>query len=179
MPTYVGLLRGINVGGSKVLKMTLLREVLERAGCKDVETYIASGNVVFGHASRSEAKLQRELEAAIAKAAKFHVPVVLRSAAEMSKVVEDNPFPKSGGKELHVLFCATKPEANAFAKLEAAKFNPEEWALANREVYLKLPNGLGNSKLAGTITRVSPAKEATARNWNTVEKLVAMAAERG
>lgn len=179
MPTYIALLRGINVGGSKVLKMALLREVLEGAGCEDVETYIASGNVVFGHASRSEAKLQKDLETAIEKAAKFHVPVVLRSVAEMAKVIRDNPFPRSGGKELHVLFCTTKPAATAFAKLEAAKFEPEEWALANREVYLKLPNGLGNSKLAGTITRVSPAKEATARNWNTVEKLVAMAAERG
>jgi uncharacterized protein (DUF1697 family) len=179
MPTYIGLLRGINVGGNKVLKMPVLRDVLERAGCKDVETYIASGNVVFGHASRSEAKLQRELEAVIAKAATFHVPVVLRSAAEMAKVIEDNPFPAFGGKELHVLFCTTKPEAKAFAKLEAATFAPEEWALANREVYLKLPKGIGTSKLAATITRVSPAKEATARNWNTVEKLVAMAAERG
>lgn len=159
--------------------MTLLREVLESAGCKDVETYIQSGNVVFTHASRSEAKLQNDLEAAIAKAAKFDVPVVLRSAVELGQVVRDNPFPRSGGNELHVLFCATKPTAPAFAKLEAAKFEPEAWALANREVYLKLPNGIGRSKLAGTITRVSPAKEATARNWNTVEKLVAMAAKRG
>ncbi|NVB79411.1 MAG: DUF1697 domain-containing protein [Kofleriaceae bacterium] len=179
MPVYVALLRGINVGGSKSLKMTLLREVLESAGCKDVETYIQSGNVVFAHASRSEAKLQKDLEAAIAKAAKFDVPVVLRSAAELNQVVNDNPFPKSGGKELHVLFCTTKPTATAFAKIEAAKFAPEAWALANREVYLNLPHGIGTSKLAGAITRVSPAKEATARNWNTVEKLVAMAAERG
>jgi uncharacterized protein (DUF1697 family) len=177
--TYIALLRGINVGGNRPLKMTLLREVLETAGCTDVETYIQSGNVVFGHASRSEAKLREDLEQRIAKAAKFEVPIVLRSAAEMSSVIADNPFPKAGDKELHVLFCATRPTAAAFTKIEAAKFAPERWALANREVYLHLPSGIGNSKLAGTITRVSPAKEATARNWNTVEKLVAMAAERG
>ena len=179
MPTYVALLRGINVGGHKPLKMALLREILEGAGCTDVETYIQSGNVVFGHASRSEAKLQAELEKQIAKATKFDVTVVLRSAAEMKTVVADNPFPKAGDKELHVLFCTTRPTAAAFSKVEAAKFAPETWALANREVYLHLPKGLGNSKLAVTITRVSPAKEATARNWRTVQTLIAMADKRG
>ncbi len=178
MPIYVALLRGINVGGSKVLKMELLREIMEGAGCTDVATYIASGNVVFGHASRSEAKLRKDLETAIAKASKLEVPVVLRTFAEMTKVVSANPFPKSGGTELHVLFCTTTPTAAAFAKLESTSFEPEAWAIANREVYLKLPKGIGTSKLAGTITRISPAKEATARNWNTVEKLTAMAAER-
>lgn len=179
MPTYVALLRGINVGGKRSLKMTLLREILERAGCTDVETYIQSGNVVFGHPSRSETTLQKDLEARIANAAKLDVPVMLRSSAHIQRVIRDNPFPRAGGKELHVLFCASTPTLATFAKLEAATFAPEEWAVANREVYLKLPGGIGNSKLAGMITRVSPAKEATARNWNTVERLVAMVWQRG
>ncbi len=178
VPAYVALLRGINVGGKRSLKMTLLREVLEAAGCKDVATYIQSGNAVFGHASRTEARLRQDLEARIAKAATFEVPLVLRTGPEMLGVIEDNPFPDAGDAELHVLFCAERPAAAAFAKLEAARFAPEAWALANREVYLRLPNGIGNSKLAAAITRLSPAKEATARNWRTIQTLVAMARER-
>ncbi|MEO7092758.1 MAG: DUF1697 domain-containing protein [Polyangiales bacterium] len=178
MPAYVALLRGINVGGRHSLKMATLREVMEACGATHVETYIQSGNVVFGHAARSAAPLQTKLAAAITKAAGFPVPVVLRTGAELAAVIATNPFAKAPVEHLHVMFCAAQPAASAFDKVDAAVFAPERWSIGARELYLHLPNGMGTSKLAVTVSRLAPLKEATARNWRTVQTLAGMIAAR-
>ena len=178
VPAYVALLRGINVGGRHLLKMATLRAVVEAAGGTKVETYIQSGNVVFGHASRGSAPLQTKLSAAIAKAAGFPVPVVLRTAAELAEVIATNPFGGAPDEQLHVMFCAAQPVATAFDKLDATAFAPECWAIGAREVYLHLPNGMGKSRLAVTVSRLAALKDATARNWRTVQTLAGMIAQR-
>src|SRR5690349_14301248 len=147
MPTYVALLRGINVGGSKVVKMADLRGILAAGGCSDVETYIQSGNAVFGHASRSPARLATELEQRIAKATGFAVPVVLRTADELAAVIAANPF-AADVDHVHVMFVASPLAADALAAIDGVKFAPERLAAVEREVYLHLPGGIGNSKLA-------------------------------
>lgn len=178
MPAYVALLRGINVGGRHVLKMATLREVIEAAGGTKVETYIQSGNAVFGHAARAAGPLQTKLAAAITMAAGFPVPVVLRTAAEIAAVIALNPFTKAPSEQLHVMFCSAQPTPGAFAKLDAAAFAPECWAIGAREVYLHLPNGMGSSKLAASVSRLAPLEEPTARNWRTVRTLAGMIADR-
>jgi uncharacterized protein (DUF1697 family) len=178
VPAYVALLRGINVGGRHSLKMATLREVIEAAGGTKVETYIQSGNVVFGHAARTAGPLTTKLAAAITKAAGFPVPVILRTGAELAAVVADNPFTTAPGDRLYVMFCAARPAASAFDKLDAKAFAPEAWAIGAREVYLHLPNGMGTSRLSVSMSRLAPLKEATARNWRTVQTLAEMVAER-
>jgi uncharacterized protein (DUF1697 family) len=178
VPAYVALLRGINVGGRHALKMATLRALIEAAGGTTVETYIQSGNVVFGHAARAAGPLQAKLAAAITKAAGFPVPVVLRTAAELAAVIATNPFAKAPGEHLYMMFCAARPGPTAFDKLDAKAFAPECWAIGAREVYLHLPNGLGNSKLAVSLSRLAAMKEATARNWRTVQTLAGMIADR-
>src|SRR5690349_6103179 len=103
--------------------MATLRTTLEGAGATAVQTYIQSGNAVFVHAMKSEAKLVVQLAAAIKKAAGFDVPVVLRSAAEVAAVVENNPFPDAGEDDLHVGFLPAIPAAVAF---DATSYAPEE-----------------------------------------------------
>ena len=174
MPVYVALLRGVNVGGARSLKMSDLRNTFERAGCTNVATYIQSGNVVFAHEEKSAAKLVELLEAAIAKAAGFDVDIVLRTKSELAKVVAQNPFPRAKPEQLHVFFMAMKPAADALDDVDAKKFAPEKFAVVGRELYLMLPNGIGRSTLVGTLVRKSPIKEATARNWRTVQTLIAM-----
>ncbi|HUS30124.1 MAG TPA: DUF1697 domain-containing protein [Kofleriaceae bacterium] len=174
VPIYVALLRGINVGGSRPVKMQALRATFARVGCTNVATYIQSGNVVFAHAEKSEAKLVALVEAAIAKDAKFDVKVVVRTKAELAKIVAKNPFKKATDQQLHVFFMAKKPARDALAKVDAKAFEPEKFAIVDRELYVYLPNGLGRSKLAGTLMRKPPIDEATARNWRTVQTLVAM-----
>jgi len=175
VPIYVALLRGINVGGSRPLKMASLKTAFEQAGCTNVATYIQSGNVVFAHVEKSESKLRDILEAAIAKAAGFDVDVVLRTRSELAKVIANNPFARAKPEQMHVFFLPSKPARDALAALGAIDmkaFAPEAFTLKGREVYLFLPTGIGNSKLAVMLMR--KLKDATARNWRTTEKLVAM-----
>ncbi len=161
-----------------MLKMATLRAVIEAAGGTKVETYIQSGNVVFGHAARASAPLQSKLSTAIARAAGFPVPVVLRTAAELAGVIATNPFGGAPDEQLHVMFCAAQPIGTAFDKLDATAFAPECWALGARELYLHLPNGMGKSKLAVSMSRLAVLKDATARNWRTVQTLAGMIADR-
>lgn len=174
VPIYVALLRGINVGGHRPVKMSELRTTLEKVGCTNVATYINSGNVVFAHDEKSEAKLLAIVEAAIAKQTGFEVDVVLRTRSELAKVVTNNPFKKAKPEQLYVFFMAKKPARDALATFDAKPFEPETFAIVGRELYVLLPNGLGRSKLVGTLVRKSPVKEATARNWRTIQTLIAM-----
>lgn len=159
MSRHVALLRGINVGGNRIIKMADLRAIFEAAGARDVETYIQSGNVVFGHDRPTAARFEKQ----IAKATGFDVPVVLRTAAEWAALAH----PYDTGEHVHVFFL---PAAPAAVKVVAAA--PEAYAVRGRDVFLYLPNGIGRSKLAGALMKALPA--ATARNWRTVEQLTAM-----
>lgn len=172
MPRYIALLRGINVGGNRLIRMEDLRAMAVTAGATEIETYIQSGNLVFTHAGRSQAKVARELEVRIATATGFDVPIVLRSAAEWGRVIADNPFVDAPADHLHVYFVAFAPRVDALAAITAPP--PERCQLVGREVYLCLPNGLGNSRLAGAVAKVGALAGATARNWRTVQQLQSM-----
>jgi uncharacterized protein (DUF1697 family) len=174
MPIYVALLRGINVGGHRPVKMSDLRTTLEKAGCTNVATYIQSGNVVFAHEEKSEGTLLPIIEAAIAKQAGFEVDVILRTRSELAKVVTNNPFKKAQPEQLYVFFMAKKPARDALATFDAKPFEPERFAIVGRELYVLVPNGLGRSQLVGKLVRKSPVKEATARNWRTIQTLISM-----
>lgn len=178
MATYVALLRGINVGGNRIIKMADLREMFAGAGARDVETYIQSGNVVFGHAARSATKLAADLEKTILAETGFAVPVVLRSAAELAQVIAANPFAKADVDKLHISFLASALADDALGGVSARAFAPEQFSAAAREVYLHLPGGIGNSKLAVALMKVKALSSATARNWRTVLTLSEMAASR-
>ena len=172
MPRWIGLLRGINVGGNRMVPMAELRKIVEGAGAKNVVTYIQSGNVVFDHASRSATKLALDLEKRIAKKMGFDVPVILRTAGELEAVIDRNPFGKADADHLHVSFLALPP---APVTLDPEPFHPETFAIVDRDVYLHCPNGLGRSKLAGTLAKQKPLAAATTRNWRTVLQLRALA----
>ena len=176
MPTYVALLRGINVGGHRLIRMADLRDMIAAAGGRDVATYIQSGNAVFTHAGRAAAKVAADVAREIERAAGFAVSVVVRTAPELAAVIADNPFARADPDHLHVQFLASRPAAGSLAALSPAAFAPERYVLHGREVYMHLPSGLGRSKLAGAFAKVKPvAALATARNWRTVLELDRMA----
>jgi uncharacterized protein (DUF1697 family) len=171
--TYVALLRGINVGGRTTVPMAGLQAAFEAFGATAVQTYIQSGNVVFTHAERSEPKLEKVLRKVIADYAGFDIPVMLRTAAQMKAVVAKNPYPAASGTTLHVLFLTANVDKAALAKLDLAKFAPEEATAIGREIYLFLPNGMGKAKLPLALAKLKVPT--TARNWNTVTKVLEMA----
>jgi uncharacterized protein (DUF1697 family) len=176
MTTWVALLRGVNVGGVK-LAMSDLRAALDAAGGTDVETYIQSGNAVFGHPGRSEAKVKAAVETEIAAVMGRAIPTMLRSAKELAGIVDACPYEPEHPTHLHVSFFDDPLPANGFAAIDLDAFAPETFTVHGREVYLHLPNGMGRSKLAVELGKGGKkAPVGTTRNWNTVLKLASMSA---
>ena len=159
----LALLRGVNVGGNHQLPMTKLTAWLEEERFTGVTTYIQSGNVILEHRARLDvATAVREV---IAQHTGWDIPVIVRSAEEMSSIVRSNPYPSAGPKELHVSFLDTVPDDAINATARAKEWLPEEFTLKGREVYLHLPQGVGKSVM---VPRLKLLKGATTRNWNTV-----------
>jgi uncharacterized protein (DUF1697 family) len=170
---WIALLRGINLGPRHKLPMARVRAVFEAIGATNVTTFIASGNVVFDHAQRSEAKLRSQLEAALTTEAGFDVPVMLRTRLQLEQVLKKCPFSDQPAKFVHVTFLAEKPAAAAVQAIDAAACAPELFAVVGREVYLLLPNGMGVAKLPPKLDGLRVT--GTTRTWQTVSKLVELA----
>jgi uncharacterized protein (DUF1697 family) len=180
MSRQVVLLRAVNVGSRK-LPMAALRSGLEAAGCTDVVTYIQSGNVVITPPSSKGADLDSWLEGVIGEIAGFNVPVVVRSLTDLEQTVEHNPYPHATGTQCHVVFFAEPPARDVLGKVDVASFAPEACELIGRDLYLYLPNGMGQTKLAVALERSGRKSQSpmvgTARNWNTVLKMLELAAD--
>ena len=177
MPTWVALLRGINVGGKNLLPMTDLARLFEAAGCAGVRTYIQSGNVLFT-ASRARAeKLPDLIASGIADRFGHRVPVLLRTAAELGETIRQNPFLEAGAAEdwLHVMFLAKQPDAGRVATLDALRSPPDAFAVRGREIYLHCPNGMAKTKLTNAYFDSRLVTVSTARNWRTVRRLFELA----
>lgn len=173
--THVALLRGINVGGKNPLPMKELVRMFEAAGCGNVQTYIQSGNVIFD-APAGASSIGHAVSAIVEKRFGYRVPVILRTAPQLGKVIIGNPFLKAGAdlKTLHVYFLARAPGAAEVATLEPARSAPDAFHVLGQEIYLHLPNGIGRSKLTNAYFDAKLATVSTARNWSTVLKLVEM-----
>jgi uncharacterized protein (DUF1697 family) len=172
MSTYIALLRGVNVGGRK-LAMADLRTTFDGLGHTDVRTYIQSGNVVFTAKAGSQEKVRAAIEHAIERDSGLDVSVLLRTPAEMASVVKRNPF----GAGAYVTFLDAKPTAKQVAGIEREKYAPDEFVVDKREVFLRCPNGYGNTKLNNALFERKLATRATTRNWNTVKLLEEWATE--
>jgi uncharacterized protein (DUF1697 family) len=171
--TYVALFRGVNVGGNNKLPMKDLADIFQKSGCGNVRAYIQSGNVVFDCPTSVE-RLRETVGLAIEKKFGFNPSLVLRKLADLEEIVRNNPFLKAGVQEteLHVVFLADEPKAADIATLDRYKIPPDDFAVRGKEIFLRLPNGAGRSKLAGAPFHTKLNTTATARNWRTVNKLI-------
>jgi uncharacterized protein (DUF1697 family) len=157
--------------------MARLREVLEAAGFEDVKTYVQSGNVVLSAPRRSPAKIGREIEAAIEAEFGFDVAVVMRTRDELAALVEDDPLGDVATNPTYrvVVFLAEKLDRSRLADVEPDAFAPEAFELRDREIVMWAPEGQRDSRIVKTLTEKRTGVVGTARNWRTVEKLLAMA----
>lgn len=173
MPTYAALLRGVNLGPHKKVSMTRLRELCEELGHREVTTYIQSGNVVFSSSRRSAPKVGEELAGAIEAEFGHAVPVVVRTPAELERIVSNNPFLGRGvdPKALAVAFLSAPPTPEAIRALDPDRSPGDEFVVEDVDVHLHYPNGLGRSKLDHQYLERTLGVVATIRNWNTVNKL--------
>jgi uncharacterized protein (DUF1697 family) len=172
--THVALLRAVNVGGRNGLPMKDLAALCEAAGCRDVVTYIQSGNVAFSASAAVAKKLPAALRRAIQAHAKIDVPVIVRDAAALAAVARENPLLEDGAQlgELHVGFLADAPTAARVAALDPARSPPDVFVVRDREVYFRFPKGVGKSKLTVTYFDAKLATTITLRNWRTVGALL-------
>jgi uncharacterized protein (DUF1697 family) len=174
MPIYVAMLRGINVGGNKKIKMDKLRSSFEALGLEQVKTYIQSGNVVFKTAKISPTTLSRKIENRILEDLGFSASVISRSADEIGNTIANNPFLSQPGidlEKLHVAFLSEAPTPAALKKLAELTLAPDRSRCPGKEVYFYFPNGVSGSSLwKHPLDRVLSV-EATMRNWKTVNAL--------
>lgn len=167
----VGLLRGVNVGGSNRLKMADLRAVVESLGHTDAETYLQSGNVVFT-ASRSRSQLGEAIGERLRESCGIDVRVLTRTGADMASIVAANPYEREDPTKVVVTFF---PVEGPPPDLDLDMFAPEGFTVHGRELYLDLPFGQGRSRLTAALARLDVGVS-TSRNWRTVLALAEMSA---
>ncbi len=171
MNGYVALLRGVNVGGKNILPMKDLAAMFTAAGCTQVQTYIQSGNVVFRAAPGRTKLIAAEVAEQIESAFGLRVPLVMRSASQMSEVVASNPFLGESEEFLHAYFLADSPALDNVAKLDPDRSSPDRFIVREQEIFVHLPNGMARTKLTNAYFDSKLNTTSTARNWRTVKKL--------
>jgi uncharacterized protein (DUF1697 family) len=175
-PANLALLRGINVGGKNKLPMKDLVAIFAAEGCRNVQHYIQSGNVLFDAPKAALKDLSGRIASRILETHGLKTPVVLRTGAQLRKVAYANPFLKvcETTDNLHVMFLAHQPHPTAVLHLNPNRSPPDEFEVIGKEIYMNLPNGVGRSKLTNAYFDTQLDTVSTSRNWRTVLTLLQM-----
>jgi uncharacterized protein (DUF1697 family) len=176
MASYVALLRGINVGGNKMIAMAELQKLLEAQGFTDVKTLLQSGNVVFKGKGTNAVAPEPQLEKLIEKKFGHAVAVIVRDKTWCEKIVAKNPFPdeaRNDPSHFLIMCLKTAPSAEGLTALKLAIPGREYFQEGDRCLYLVYPDGMGRSKLTNVLIDRKLGTMGTARNWNTLLKIVA------
>ena len=182
MPTFVALMRGINVGSTRSVPMAELRTLCANAGLGRPETYIQSGNLIVD-ADGDADKLRRLLEKAMTGRFDFAVDVVVRAAGEWERYVAGNPFARDAkalAKMMHLYLSRDPVKSNAARELKERAQNGERLVMAGGALWIDYGNnGVGKSKLTPLLIDKACGSPTTGRNWNSVLKIREMIEARG
>jgi uncharacterized protein (DUF1697 family) len=175
----VALLRGVNVGGNNRVPMAHLRELMQELGYEDVRTHLQSGNAVFTAPRTPPPQAAREIENKLERHLGLSIRVLVRTRDELARVVSANPLPEavSEPSRLLVTFLSAPPDPERLRELDPADFEPDRFGVGEREVYVWCPEGVRTIKLSYAFWEKRFGVVATARNWNTVTRLLALAEE--
>lgn len=178
MSTYIALLRGINVGGNKLIKMQELKAMFAELQYENVRTYIQSGNVVFESEESSGSRLSEVISQRIQETFGFGVPVIIRSLEELEAVIAGNPFPLTEQEEfkrLYVSFLAAAPSAEALELIRPYEEGADRVRMVGKEMYTYYEVSVSESPLFKVQFDKLLGTTLTARNWNTLGKVTALA----
>mgnify|MGYP003383391503 CR=1 FL=1 len=178
MKTYISMLRGINVGGHKKIKMADLRAMYQALGFSNVASYVQSGNVVFDSLESDSAALTTTIETHIETTFGFPVSVFIRDADDFRRIIDGNPFAARENVNPARLFVTFLNQPLSEATTDVLVVPPDsndEFVVAGDVIYLFCPNGSGRSKLAAAISGNKLRTPSTTRNWNTILALYSMA----
>jgi uncharacterized protein (DUF1697 family) len=176
MNSWIVLLRGVNVGGKNIVPMKQLADMLLGLSCQNVQTYIQSGNVLLQHHESNSQTLSKQIAEQMEQSFGFKPQILLLTLAQFKSAAANNPFPvaESEPKTLHIFFLAEPTTVLTLEPLTVIKKESESFLLVGQVLYLHAPEGIGRSKLAAKVERIL-AVPTTARNWNTVGKLLSLA----
>jgi uncharacterized protein (DUF1697 family) len=180
VPVLISMLRGVNVGGHNKIKMEALRTLYASLRFQDPRTYVQSGNIIFRTKEKNSTALAKKIQDAIERTFGFRPEVILRTTDELRKAIAASPFTSRRDLEpgkILVTFLAGEPGPEAHATLRRLKAHPEELHLKGRELYIYFPDGAGRSKLPWSSVEKLLKTTGTARNWNSVTKILAIAEE--
>lgn len=173
MKTHIALLRGINVGGHKKLKMADLKLMMEDLGFQNVITYIQSGNVVFS--AKEEKGLSKKISNEIKEKYGWEVPVLVKTANAIAKILKDCPFEEAKKTEAYFMLLASQPETKLMEAVREISYPNEEFVMTPECVYIFYSKGHGNEKLNNNFFEKKLKVAATTRNYRTLVKLVELA----
>lgn len=176
MTRYIAFLRAINVGGHNV-KMDRLRELFTALGFSNVETFIASGNVIFETKDKNAQALEKKIEGHLRRALGYEVATFLRSVPELAAVARCEPFSaaelEAEGNTLYIGFLPAPPDDQARQRLLALRTEIDEFYVHEREIYWLCRKKLSESKVTGAMIEKRAGMPATLRNSTTVRKIAA------
>ena len=177
MQTYIALLRGINVGGQKKIKMAELRAHLSKAGFEDVKTYIQSGNICCRSTALSEDEVSNQIQNVIRDQYGFEVPTMVLKTKTLQEAFNNNPYTKAAEEypnRTFIAFLNSEPEKERIEILNQLDYSPDELELKGKYLYFHCPNGAANSKISNNLFESKLKVSATTRNVRTVGKLLEM-----
>lgn len=175
MNSYIIFLRGINVGGQKKIKMIDLRTSLKKAGFKDIQTYIQSGNLVILSNNTDFSVLEKNIYNAILKDFGFKVPILITTAQELSEILVAIPFKEVEEKNLYFTMLHQFPKDEMIKEFNALQFKTEDFKLIDKCVYLNCKEGAGKAKLNNNLIEHKLKVIATTRNLRTMRKMIELA----
>lgn len=172
MDQKIAILRGINVGGNRIMRMADLKARCEYLGWQQVQTYIQSGNVIF-HAPEPDHELESILESEIAKTWGFDVPVIVRSAAELRRIIASNPFDddRADITQLHLTLLKEKPAPAHLDQTSAIRHDPDQFTIKGKEIFILCKGKYHQTKLTNAFFEKKLNTPTTTRNWKTILKL--------
>ncbi len=174
MNVYISLLRGVNVGGHKIL-MTQLKELYESLHLVDVKTYIQSGNVIFQSRDNDGYRLKNILEQEIERVFNFQISIIIMTRDELKKVIENNPFSNEDKNKIYITLLSTSFKEISEIEIKNVKDKNEKYYLGKKVIYLFLPQGYGRTKLNNNFFERKLKVAATTRNLKTIKKLYELA----
>ncbi len=174
--SYVALLRGINVGGHRLLAMQDLKAYAGECGAKNIKTYIQSGNVLFDYSGASIESFNQRLKQTILERSGFEVLIMTLAIEKLRQAMINNPYADQSAKDVHYYFTEAELTASMIEPLQALATSGEQFTLVNKQFYLHTPNGMGRSKLAAKIDRALGVPT-TARNARTIDKILTLSLE--
>ena len=178
MTTYISMLRGINVGGHKKIKMGTLKQLYVELGFVNIQTYIQSGNVIFKTMDSDTIAVEKRITKQILKVTGLEVPVLVLKLDEMNRIIGNSPFIFDSSKNptsFYVTFLSEIPDTISLEKIKSTGFGAGHFELLDKAIYVYCPTEYGNTKLTNIFFENKLKVTATSRNWKTVNELVRLA----